>query len=246
MTKNHRNHNRITQLKNPDGTLLSEPEQIEECFISHYSRLWQNDSTTPLQLIIDCLPDDLPKISAYDRDSLIKPVTKYEIFQTVKALPSGKAPGPNGINSEFLRAFWPKIGKELTNAIQYFFESGSLPSSWNQTHICLVPKKDNPICANDYRPISLCNINYKVIAKIMANRLRNVLPDLIGREQSAFIAGRSIFDNILLAQELSHSLEHDTSSHPMMLIKLDMEKAYDIIRWDVVTAVLTKMSFPNE
>ncbi|KAJ0986468.1 hypothetical protein J5N97_004824 [Dioscorea zingiberensis] len=176
------------------------------------------------------MPDELPRLSDAQAESLIMPVTKFEIFQTLKSMSRGKAPGPNGLNTEFFRAFWNRIGNGISEAIGYFFMHGRLPRDWNQTHISLIPKKENPQKVTEFRPISLCNVNYKIIAKILANRLKLILPSLVGKEQSAFVGGRSIFDNILLTQELTHSLEFDTQTNPMMLIKMDMEKAYDLIR----------------
>ncbi|KAJ0984947.1 hypothetical protein J5N97_003303 [Dioscorea zingiberensis] len=174
----------------------------------------------------------------------MRPITRYEIYSALKSMAKGKAPGPNGFTVEFFLAYWHIIGDSITEAIEHFFFRGLLPNSWNQTLITLIPKKENPQIVQDYRPIALCNVNYKIITKILSNRIRDVLPYLIGKEQSAFIKERNITDNILLAQEVAHTLEKNHKPHPMMMVKIDMEKAYDIMRWDAILAVLTKMKFP--
>nr|CAD1844696.1 unnamed protein product [Ananas comosus var. bracteatus] len=103
---------------------------------------------------------------------------------------------------------------------------------------------ENPSRVADFRPISLCNVCYKIISKILVNRLKPLLPTLIGYEQAAFVAGRDISDNILAAQELAHTMVNNKKDHPMMIVKYDMEKAYDRVRWDSVTTVLSLMRFP--
>ena len=89
--------------------------------------------------------------------------------------------------------------------ITIFFQSGVMPAHINDTHISLIPKKLVPLIASDYRPISLCNVIYKIIAKCLANRLKSHLPDYIHHSQQAFIEGRRISNNIIIAQEVTHS-----------------------------------------
>ncbi|XP_039138822.1 uncharacterized protein LOC120276159 [Dioscorea cayenensis subsp. rotundata] len=195
--------------------------------------------------VLAALPDDLPCLSSVDCDFLSREVSREEIHMTVLDLPSGKSPGPDGFNAEFYKFFWADIGDQLTDAIQYFFANSIMPFSWGKTFISLIPKKDNPSSVSDYRPISLCNVCYKVISKILANRLKLVLPKLIGREQVGFVVGRCAFDNIIALQEVVHSLEKDYLHPPRMLIKIDIEKAYDTVSWNAILATLTKMNFPS-
>ena len=118
-----------------------------------------------------------------------------------------------------------------------------MPMDWGKTCIVLIPKKD---CANrvsDFRPISLCNVCYKIISKILTNRLKPVIHKLIGPEQNGFLAGKSTFDNIIAVQEIVHSLETDTQHPPRMLIKVDIEKAYDAMEWEAILATLKVMNF---
>lgn len=90
--------------------------------------------------------------------------------------------------------------------------------------LLLFPKKDNPQIVSNYRIISLCNVCYKIIAKILANRLKIVISNLIGGEQSGFISGRSSMDNIVAIQEIVHSLEKNCRCPPRVIIKIDIEK----------------------
>jgi hypothetical protein len=95
----------------------------------------------------------------------------------------------------------------------------------------LIPKTDNPSRANQFRPISLANFNYKIISKIMANRLKPLLQHIISPNQSAFLKGRSIHDNAIMAHEIFHTLKKKRGNGGFMAVKLDMQKAFDQMEW---------------
>lgn len=114
----------------------------------------------------------------------------------------------------------------------------------NSTFITLIPKKDNPKVFSDFRPISLCNVLYKLVSKVIYNRLKSVIPQIISRMQSTFIPGRLITDNIMVAYEFLHSMNHNKKKKVWEIaIKLDMSKAYDRIKWPYLEAVLKSLGF---
>ena len=118
--------------------------------------------------------------------------------------------------------------------------------TFNMTHVALIPKNNNPLTVSDYRPISLCNVMYKIISKVLANRLKEILPHVIFPFQSAFLPGRLITDNILAAYETLHTMHTRMwSKVGHMRIKLDMSKAYDRVEWAFLEAVMRKMDFPT-
>ena len=117
-------------------------------------------------------------------------------------------------------------------------------SSINRTNITLVPKINNPSKMTDFRPISLSNVVYKLVAKVLANRLKVVLPHIISENQSAFLSKRLITDNVLVAFELMHSLEHKKEGKEnLMAVKLDISKAYDRVEWGFIERVMEKWDF---
>lgn len=134
---------------------------------------------------------------------------------------------------------------------EHFFRTGKLDGRLNMTNVCLIPKtktpasmKETPARMTEIRPISLCNVGYKVILKVLCQRLRNCLPKLIYETQSAFISGRLILDNILIAHEMFHGLRTNRSCHDkFMPIKTYMSKFYDRVQWAFVQALLSKMGF---
>ena len=113
----------------------------------------------------------------------------------------------------------------------------------NSTIIALIPKNATPCKMQDFRPISLCTVMYKCISKILASRLQHILPSLIDKSQSAFIQGRQISDNILVAQELFRGYNRNSGS-PQCAIKVDLFKAFDSINWNCLFAVMEAMDFP--
>ena len=130
---------------------------------------------------------------------MVQNVTREEVKQTMFSMKDGKAPGPDGYPAGFFKKAWHIVGNEVTDAVLSFFSSGTLLKEMNSTIIALVPKVPNPINLSDYRPISCCSTIYKCISKIIANRIKVVLPELIDRSQSAFIKNINISDNILLS-----------------------------------------------
>lgn len=156
--------------------------------------------------LLNSLPPDHATVSDEDGVFLTKVVTYDEIRATIKSMARGKSPGPDGLNVEFYLFYWDIIKEPLFKAISHFFSNAHFPKAWGQTFIVLIPKSDNPISVLDFRPISLCNVSYKIIAKLLTNRLKRIIHKIVGKEQSAFLAGKSCFDNIIAAQEIVHSL----------------------------------------
>lgn len=125
-----------------------------------------------MDYIFNALPDDWPTISDEDCTFLIRELTKEEIFITLNSLSSNKSPGPDGFNSVFYKFFWDEIGDHLYLAIKKNFKTTRMPKAWGRTYVALIPKIGHPKKVVDFRPISLCNIYYKIITKILANHLK--------------------------------------------------------------------------
>jgi hypothetical protein len=158
-----------------------------------------------------------------------------------------KAPGKDGFPARFYQRHWGIFKEDITAAVKEFFRSGKMPEGINDTIIVLIPKKKNPVCLRDFRPISLCNVIYKVVSKCMVNRLRPLLQEIIAPNQSAFIPGRLITDNALIAFECIHSLQKSTDGKGKFCgYKLDLAKAYDRVDWKYLQDILTKLGFANQ
>ena len=123
------------------------------------------------------------------------------------------------------------------------FDSGRLLKAFNCTALTLIPKSSSSSKLTDYRPISCCNIVYKIISGVLAQRLKGLLPDLISPEQTAFVPERRIADNILLAQEMLQNY-HKPSTTPRSTIKVDIQKSFDTVNWKFLLDILSLMGFP--
>ncbi|XP_028095882.1 uncharacterized protein LOC114295781 [Camellia sinensis] len=197
--KSNINKGKIRSVVMEDGTRSTKSTDIHDTFVQFYTKLFgtpilgQYNSLERIQSLVN------KKVSNSQSILLAKPISDVEIKEVFWSLKANKAPGPDGYSAGFFKSSWDIVGKEVTLAIKSFFDSGKLLSEINSTIIALIPKIPNPMNVGDYRPISCCNTIYKCIAKIIANRVKLVLPDLIDPVQSAFVQGRRISDDIFLS-----------------------------------------------
>ncbi|CAN1177469.1 LINE-1 reverse transcriptase homolog [Linum perenne] len=156
-----------------------------------------------------------------------------------------KAPGPDGFNAFFYKNSWSVTGDEVVETVRYFMEKGVMPSAVNSVILALIPKKTQAAEMKDFRLISWCNVLYKIVSKVLANRLSVVLPDLISNAQTAFVKGRKIGDGILMAHELLKNYKKSGVS-PRCAMKVDLMKAFDSVEWKFVLNTLRAMQVPQQ
>ncbi|XP_071729052.1 uncharacterized protein [Rutidosis leptorrhynchoides] len=147
-------------------------------------------------------------LSMAEADALENEFSEAEIWKAVKGCGSTKAPGPDGFNLRFYKKIWGIIQQDLISAINSFWENGVISSGCYASFITLIPNMKDLVCLNDNQPISLLGSYYKIVAKLLSNRLRKVVPKLMGYDQSAFIKGRNIIDGALIENETLYFLKH--------------------------------------
>lgn len=147
-----------------------------------------------------------PSISPEENIALTAIPSGLEILKVVRSMAGDKSPGPDGFNLKIFQHQWPIIGQDITRMVQNFFSTRHILKEMNTTFLALIPKVDHPSMPSDFRPISQCNSTYKIISKNLANRLRPLLGRIISPFQSAFLSNRRITDNIVIAQEVIHTI----------------------------------------
>lgn len=138
------------------------------------------------------------------------------------------------------------MGLSFYKLVKDVFKNRNISGDLNFTLLVLIPKLENPTLLRTYRPISLCNVTYKTITKIIANRIQTILPQLVGPHQTNFVPGRHITENIVVAQEIVHSMYKKTSPRGFLAIKVDLEKAYDRLSWEFINETLCEARTPPD
>ncbi|GKF60287.1 cysteine-rich receptor-like protein kinase, partial [Tanacetum coccineum] len=146
-----------------------------------------------------------------------------------------------GFNFKFIKFYWDVIKQDIWSCIKHFEATSIITRGCNPSFIVLIPKSKDPLSFSDYRPISLIGCVYKIISKILANRLARVISSIIGPNQSAFIAGRQILDGRLIANEILRMASIE--DHKLLLFKVDFEKAFDSVNWKFLMDIMEQMGF---
>ncbi|CAN1215535.1 LINE-1 retrotransposable element ORF2 protein [Linum perenne] len=155
-----------------------------------------------------------------------------------------KAPGPDGFNPGFYQLCWNFVGRDVAAACRGWMTMGIFPPRVSQTNIVLLPKVDDPGNMRDLRPISLSNVVYQIVAKVFANRLKRLMPAIVSEEQSAFVKGRLITDNVMIACEMLHCMKRrQRAKDGEVALKIDISKAFDRVEWSYLSAILLKLGF---
>nr|GEU36022.1 hypothetical protein [Tanacetum cinerariifolium] len=173
---------------------------------------------------------------------MIKHVTAQEVKEAIFSMGNDKSLGPDGYTACFFKECRDIVASDVVCAVQEFFTNRNLLKELNHTIIALIPKVNSPSRINDYWPISCCNVLFKCITKIISNRIKESLKGLISPNQSAFVSGRRISDNILLTQELMHNYHLDCGPS-RCAFKIDIQKAYDTVDWGFLKEVLLAFGF---
>lgn len=236
-----RKRNVISGVQNSNGLWCDDPDEVANEFVQYFQEIFTSEGTEHMEEVTNTIHG---RISETMNSRLTKDFSRGEIKKALFDMDPTKAPGADGMTAGFYQHYWDIIGDDVTNAVQSFFRTGQILRSFNHTQIVLIPKVKTPVQVSQYRPISLCNVLYKIIAKALANRLRDVLPQLISPNQSAFIQNRQICDNILVAHELVHHLKNRRNGKEgQMALKLDIAKAYDRVEWVYLEKVMQSMGF---
>ena len=169
-------------------------------------------------------------------------LTQKECLEALKKMESDKTPGTDGLPAEFYKVFWKDISSFLISALNYAFDSGCLSVTQRRGVIKLIPKKDAELYfIKNWRPITLLNTDYKIAAKSIANRIKLVLPNLINYDQTGFLKGRFIGENIRLIDSI---IQYATEKNiPGLLLFIDFEKAFDSLEWPFIHDTLRSYGF---
>ncbi|VFQ76197.1 unnamed protein product [Cuscuta campestris] len=217
------------------------PKNIKIRTVEHFTNLFADHAISNPESITTYIPTT---ITEQDNNFMRRLPEVEEVREAIWSLNPDAAAGPDGFNGRFFKECWNIIKVDLLRACQEFFLGIKIPALYGSTLITLVPKGDNPVKWKDYRPISLSTFMSKINTRILANRLGSLLHKVIGPEQAAFQKGKSIDDQILLAQEMAHQLERKVEGGNI-IIKLDMASAFDRMSWQYLESMLRKMGFSN-
>ncbi|GBG62169.1 hypothetical protein CBR_g29368 [Chara braunii] len=244
-----RTHLQMVELRHPADAMA--PRATTASGMLEYAKIFyedilttrrpQDDTNTDLTLVSDMWNDTGVRLSTQARLDLDRPVTVEETKQTLRNMARGKSPGADGLTVEFYTKSWSWVGPILVALFNEVLDGGKLGSHMTFGIITLLFKKGDKAEVKNWRPISLLNVSYKILAKTLARRLARYLPDLVGEDQGAFVQGRSIFNNIVTAIEVLEIVQSENLD--MAVLLLDLEKAYDKVGWTFVLTTLRHMGF---
>ncbi|XP_075645160.1 uncharacterized protein LOC142616177 [Castanea sativa] len=236
LANSHRNANQIKRME-VNGILYEDEHDVRSQIVHFYQELYKE--TEVGRPSMDGL--EFASIEEDDRVLLEKEFSKEEVFQVLKEMEGDKAPGPDGFTMAFFQKCWSVVERDVMDFFEDFYSHSSFERSLNALFLTLIPKKCSAVNIKDFRPISLVGSVYKLLSKVLANRMRRVLDNLISETRNSFVGGRQILDSVLVANEC---LDSRLKSRVLGVVcKLDIEKAYDHVNWEALFYLLGRMGF---
>ncbi|KAJ4946299.1 hypothetical protein JOQ06_023967, partial [Pogonophryne albipinna] len=230
----------IHSLLSDTGQEITEPSQIRRRAVSLYSTLYTSEYEEG-ETLSEGFCNELPQVSEETNSQLEGPLTIQELQTALQGMQGRRAPGIDGLSVEFYKAYWDVLSHDLLDVFNESLASGSMPMSCRRAVITLLPKKGNLQDIKNWRPVSLLCVDYKLLSKALATRLGRAVEQVIHRDQTYCVPGRSMVDNVHLIRdvlEVSSSLGINTG-----LISLDQEKAFDRVEHSFLWKVMEKFGF---
>ena len=229
-------------LEREDKSITTEPTQIKEETELFYKNLYSSKERDIINVDLNTIIPEAPKLSDEERESLEGKITYKEASNALNRMQNDKSPGSSGYTNAFFKFFWKDIGHFLVRSINEGFKKGRLSVTQRQGVIICIPKegKDKRFLSN-WRPITLLNTSYKIASACIAARIKHVLPSIIHGDQTGFLAGRYIGENVRLIYDVLYHTEK--YSIPGQILLIDFLKAFDSVSWSFIEKCLDFFNF---
>jgi hypothetical protein len=230
-------------LRNDEGCWVEDETTLKALVNDYYKKLFAapNEDISWHQTT-----HSFPQLSESDCDILSREIHETEVKKALFDMAPWKAPGPDGFPAGFYHNGWRHMANSLCEFAKEVWKKPIEVAEVNCTDICLIPKVNKPEFVTQFRPISLCNVTYKMITKIIVNRLKTIVAKVVSPFQTGFVSGRNITENIVIAQEMLHTMVKMRSKLGFFAIKVDLSKAYDRINWNFLYKVLVEVGIPEK
>ena len=242
LEKRNYNNKKIEVLQLKDGSRVTDPQKILLEEQKFYKELYTSENLDPDEATLNSFFPESVKLTEEQKNTSDQNITEHDLLTALKSMPNNKSPGSDGFTAEFYKFFWTDIKESFFDSVQYNYENRSLGSSQKLGLISLLPKKNkNPLFLKNWRPLSLLNVDYKIIAKVIAMKIKMFLPMIIHTDQSAYVKGRYIGENLIKILTIIELLNDEDI--PALLISIDFEKAFDHVEWNFIDKCLSHFNF---
>jgi len=230
----------VQKLELPNGRITTEAGEILKTAAEFYKQLYKSEVNNR-DMTYDSVFSQVKSLDEFDKNSCDGVITNEECKNVVKNLKNNKTPGNDGISSEFYQYFWPQIGDCVVDSFNFAYTKGILSQSQRQAIITLIDKGKDRNFIENWRPISILNTDYKIASKVLALRLQDKIPKLVGISQTGYVKGRFINDSMrTLCDIIEYCKLTDTKG---LLMMVDFKKAFDSLDWNFIFKTLEKMNF---
>ncbi|KAL9690969.1 hypothetical protein QQ045_011386 [Rhodiola kirilowii] len=237
--------NNILHLRNNDGNLCYDQLSLETIAKQYFMNIFQSEISISDEEIMESFISLPRKVTSNHNSILLAPYSEREVYAALMQMNPAKAPGLDGYHAAFFQQYWQIVKNDFLALCLSILNDGVIPPGLNDTLLVLITKQKKVIeKMEDLRPISLITVVSRVVAKAIVNRLQLILPEVISTEQSAFVNGRLISDNFILAHECAHVIKKTTRGKKIFgSLKLDMSKAYDRMEWRFLKLIMIHLGF---